>query len=220
MMPIAFACPVVARPPRVAAADWPQWLGPRRDGASPKKGRPLEGAPRRSLWKQPVGEGHSSPVVAGGKVFLHTKVEGQGRRSASPPSTPTTGKPLWHAAYDRGAVQEPLRQRPARHARRRRRQGLHLRRHRHPHLLRRRRRQAALAGRHAQGVQGHQPVLRRLLLAAGRGDHVLVNVGGKGASIVAFDKDNGKVAWKTLDDKASYSSPIVFGQAQAARSCS
>jgi outer membrane protein assembly factor BamB len=39
-----------------------------------------------------------------------------------------------------------------------------------------------------------------------------VNVGGQGASVVAFDKDKGTVAWKNLDDRASYSSPLVFGQ--------
>src|SRR5262249_4977618 len=44
------------------------------------------------------------------------------------------------------------------------------------------------------------------------GDRVLVNVGGKGASIVAFNKDKGDVAWKSLDDGASYSSPIIFGE--------
>src|SRR5439155_24409364 len=47
------------------------------------------------------------------------------------------------------------------------------------------------------------------------GDHVLVNVGGKGASIVAFDKNTGKEAWKTLDDSASYSSPIAIGRGDA-----
>jgi outer membrane protein assembly factor BamB len=38
-------------------------------------------------------------------------------------------------------------------------------------------------------------------------------VGGKdGASVVAFNKTNGDVAWKKLDDPASYSSPFVFGE--------
>src|SRR3989442_12522179 len=46
------------------------------------------------------------------------------------------------------------------------------------------------------------------------GKHVLINVGGEVASVVAFDKDTGTVAWKALDDRASYSSPIVFGQGQ------
>ena len=42
------------------------------------------------------------------------------------------------------------------------------------------------------------------------GERVLVNVGGKGHSIVAFDRANGEVAWKSMDDPASYSSPIAF----------
>jgi outer membrane protein assembly factor BamB len=44
------------------------------------------------------------------------------------------------------------------------------------------------------------------------GKAVLVNVGGKGASIVAFNKDSGETTWKALDDPASYSSPIAFGE--------
>ena len=41
------------------------------------------------------------------------------------------------------------------------------------------------------------------------GNLVFVDVGGKGASVVAFDKDKGNVLWQSQDDKASYSSPIV-----------
>src|SRR5262249_56605990 len=44
------------------------------------------------------------------------------------------------------------------------------------------------------------------------GKNVLVNVGGKGASIVAFEAASGNVAWKSEDDKASYSSPIRIEQ--------
>src|SRR5262249_46455602 len=41
------------------------------------------------------------------------------------------------------------------------------------------------------------------------GNLVLVNVGGKGAGIVAFDKDSGKEVWKATDHDASYSSPAA-----------
>jgi outer membrane protein assembly factor BamB len=41
------------------------------------------------------------------------------------------------------------------------------------------------------------------------GDLLLVNVGGKGAGIVAFHKDTGKEVWKATDDDASYASPVV-----------
>jgi outer membrane protein assembly factor BamB len=39
------------------------------------------------------------------------------------------------------------------------------------------------------------------------GDRVLVNVGGKGAGIVAFDAATGKELWKATDDPASYAAP-------------
>ncbi len=40
------------------------------------------------------------------------------------------------------------------------------------------------------------------------GDLLLVNVGGPGASVVAFDKTTGKVVWKAHDDVAGYASPL------------
>ena len=37
----------------------------------------------------------------------------------------------------------------------------------------------------------------------------MVNVGGKGAGVVAFDAASGKVLWQASTDEASYSSPVV-----------
>ncbi len=47
------------------------------------------------------------------------------------------------------------------------------------------------------------------------GNLVLVNAGGPGASLVAYNKDDGKIVWQKLDDKASYSSPIAIGPEQS-----
>jgi len=41
------------------------------------------------------------------------------------------------------------------------------------------------------------------------GDRVIVNVGAKGAGIVAFAADTGKELWKADDHEASYASPIA-----------
>ena len=41
------------------------------------------------------------------------------------------------------------------------------------------------------------------------GDLLLLNVGGKGAGIVAFDKKTGQEAWKATDDATSYASPVA-----------
>ena len=54
------------------ADDWPQWRGPTRDGAWRESGL-LESFPEEGLkirWRAPVGIGYSSPVVAGGRVYV------------------------------------------------------------------------------------------------------------------------------------------------------
>src|SRR6476661_5819485 len=51
------------------ADDWPQWLGPRRDGVWRETGV-LDKFPKdgpRVKWRVPVGAGYSGPAVAGGK---------------------------------------------------------------------------------------------------------------------------------------------------------
>src|SRR4051794_18479586 len=54
------------------AEDWPQFRGPNRDGSWNESGI-LESFPERGLkirWRQVVGGGWSSPVVAQGRVFV------------------------------------------------------------------------------------------------------------------------------------------------------
>jgi outer membrane protein assembly factor BamB len=58
--------------PRAAAIDWPQWLGPDRDGVWRETGL-VEKFPRGGppfLWKKPIGTGYSGPAVAAGQVYL------------------------------------------------------------------------------------------------------------------------------------------------------
>jgi outer membrane protein assembly factor BamB len=64
------------------AEDWPQFRGPSGQGYSSEVGVPLEwGEARNIAWKVPVGEGWSSPVVAGGRVWVTTVAESRdGRR--------------------------------------------------------------------------------------------------------------------------------------------
>src|SRR5262245_55560163 len=53
------------------AADWPQWLGPTRDGVCPDLGLPdrLPTERPRPRWRYPLGGGYSGVAVAGGRVF-------------------------------------------------------------------------------------------------------------------------------------------------------
>src|SRR5262249_55222080 len=84
------------------AADWPQWLGPNRDGSTPEVVLPWKEAPR-VVWRQPVGDGYSCPVVAGGRGFVHARV-GDKDEEEVVASDARTGKRLWRSASDRNAV--------------------------------------------------------------------------------------------------------------------
>jgi outer membrane protein assembly factor BamB len=54
------------------ADDWPQWLGPKRDGYWRETGildKFPDGGPK-VLWRKPCGMGYAGPAVANGRVFL------------------------------------------------------------------------------------------------------------------------------------------------------
>jgi outer membrane protein assembly factor BamB len=65
------------------ADDWPQWLGPRRDGEWRETGIvtqfPKEGLTFR--WRLPIGGGYAGPAVAEGKVFVADRVLAAGTTS-------------------------------------------------------------------------------------------------------------------------------------------
>lgn len=55
------------------AADWPQWMGPNRDGTWAETGilkKFPKGGPKK-LWSAPIHGGYAGPVVADGRVFVH-----------------------------------------------------------------------------------------------------------------------------------------------------
>ena len=82
------------------AADWPGYLGPRRDGTSAETGL-LRTWPKEGpvvLWTVPVGMGYGGPVVSGGKVYLLDRDDAVGDKLRCLDFA--TGKELWSFAYD------------------------------------------------------------------------------------------------------------------------
>ena len=79
------------------AQDWPQWRGPSRDGALPALSAPKQWpASFTPAWRADVGEGYSSPVVANGRVFVHSRRDPQEIVTALDVST---CKVLWQQSY-------------------------------------------------------------------------------------------------------------------------
>jgi outer membrane protein assembly factor BamB len=60
----------------VRADDWPQWLGPQRDGVWREKGI-LKKLPETGLkvrWRAPIGGGYAGPAVAGNRVYVMDRI--------------------------------------------------------------------------------------------------------------------------------------------------
>jgi len=194
------------------AEDWPQWLGPNRDNSSSEKVVPWT-APPKVLWRQPVGEGNSSPVVANGRVFIHAKVAGMDEEEVSAFDV-QTGKVLWNHRVSRAPFKSLYGNGP---------------------------RATPIVDDNRIYCFGITGVLSCFDVQTGKqlwkvdtlkdfhasnlffgascspiieGDKVMLNVGAKDASIVALRKTDGNVIRKSLDDRASYSSPIAIGQGQ------
>src|SRR5918992_2222203 len=58
----------------INAQEWTQWRGPARDGSVSAKNVPAKWPETlQRAWRVEIGEGYSSPVVSGGRVFVHTR---------------------------------------------------------------------------------------------------------------------------------------------------
>src|SRR5450432_2375304 len=73
-----FCALVIATSVARASEEWPQFRGPTAQGISTAKNVPIEwSASKNVAWKTEVaGRGWSSPVLANGRLYLTTAVDG------------------------------------------------------------------------------------------------------------------------------------------------
>ena len=202
LLPIQFAlaCPL-------SAGDWPQILGPNRNGVAvqeaPIAAWPKEGP--KKLWSTLLGLGFAGPAVVGNRVIVYHRIQNKERLECFDAATGTS---QWLTEFDAsyaGGVNPDNGPRcvPLIHQDRVYVFGaagvLHC---------------VALAdGKNVwsrdaysdyKGQEGYFGAGSTPIVAAGK---LLVNVGGRNAGIVAFNLADGKTAWTAVDDRASYSSP-------------
>jgi outer membrane protein assembly factor BamB len=180
----------------LAGQDWPQFLGPTRNGVYPGS---LPARPPALAWKTEIGQGFAAPVAVQGKLIVFHRV---GNRETVECLEAQTGKRLWVYDYatayrDDFGFDEGPRGTPA-----------------------------VAGGRvYTYGAEGAlhcvdfttgQKVwsvdtrVKKGFFGAAcspmvEGDRVLVNVEG----IVAYHKDTGQVLWTATKDEAGYSSPVA-----------
>jgi outer membrane protein assembly factor BamB len=79
-----------------ASGQWPQWRGPSRNGAVAATATPKWPEAWKRAWRVDVGEGYSSPVVAGGRVFVHSRKDPEELVTAIDLAS---GKIVWQQKY-------------------------------------------------------------------------------------------------------------------------
>jgi len=200
--------PAVAPQTPAGPADWYQWRGPNRDGKAHERGLLQEwpaGGPPLAWRASGAGTGYSSFAASGGRLFTQGAREGTEYVMAFDAAT---GRKVWETARGRRFRNERgdgPRGTPT-----------------------------VDGGRlYALGGTGD---LACLDVATGRvvwsvnvletfggrnpnwglsesplvlADRVLVNAGGRNASIVALNKEDGSVLWKSQSDEAGYSSAVT-----------
>jgi len=190
------------------AADWPQMLGPGRNGvyAGPPLSETWGGAGPRVVWRRQIGQGLSGPVVVQNRVILFHRVS---NREVVEAIDAASGKTVWQYAYptsyrDDFGFDEGPRAVPV----------------------------VANGVVYTFGAEGQlhavdlasgmkiwsEDTMRRFGVSKGffgaagsplvEDGRVIANIGGKNAGIVAFDAKTGKVLWTVTEDGASYSSGI------------
>jgi outer membrane protein assembly factor BamB len=93
---VAVLALVISAP--LAAADWPQLLGPTRNGVytGPALAEKWPAAGPRVVWRRTVGQGLSGPVVADGRVILFHRTN---NREMVEALDPATGATRWRYDY-------------------------------------------------------------------------------------------------------------------------
>jgi outer membrane protein assembly factor BamB len=200
-----FCLPVEAQ-----SNDWPQFLGPTRNGVY--AGKPLsldwpKGEPR-TVWKKKVGQGFSGPVILREKLILFHRVED---REVVECFGVGSGESIWRFEYrtqyrDDFGFDEGPRATPAIADDKVYAFGA----------------EGALhcidlnSGKKVWGVQVRDEYkARKGFFGAAcspliEGKRVILNVGGTdGAGIIALNKESGVLEWKSTEDEASYSSPVA-----------
>ena len=78
-----------------AAADWPQWRGPNRDGLVTDVALPSAWPKAlKEEWRVTVGLGHSSPVMSNGRLYVFAR---QGEDEVLLSLDAATGKEIWRS---------------------------------------------------------------------------------------------------------------------------
>ena len=200
----------------LAADEWPQWRGPNRDGVWRETGI-IDKFPSSQIelrWRAPISSGYTGPTVADGRVYVMDLQAEPVEAERVHCFDWQTGEKLWTQRYEcpYRDVHYPAGPRASVSIDDGRAYALGTKGHFHCYdaatgeVLWKTDFDAEYQSRIPQWGIAASPLVD--------GNLVILQIGGSGgACIVALDKKTGEEVWRALDDRASYSAPIIIEQA-------
>lgn len=189
------------------AEDWSQWRGPNRDGSLPASAAPKTWPEKLTpQWKVAVGEGHSSPIFAAGKIFVLTR---EGEQEVLRAIDPALGKTLWQEAYTAPYTMNPA---AVRHGKGPKStplfQGGKVYTFGIDGILTCW--DAASGKRRWQKAQLGSPLYGAAMSPVAEGGTLVCHVGkNDSGGLTAFDAETGEIKWRWGGDGPGYASPII-----------
>lgn len=197
------------------AADWPQFLGPNRDGFAPSLLWSQDSKTIRHAvkWSTPCGGGYSSLAVIGGRVYTQDKLGGNERLICLDAAD---GKLLWEHSYPVGYTREGMnfmagpRATPTVHDGRIYTVGA-VGKFQCLKLPTKPDEKPAVLWEHdlLTEFRGALPTWGVACSPLIEGELVVVQPGGKDGSVAAFDRVRGERRWAVGKDPSGYSSPVA-----------
>lgn len=207
------------------ASDWPQWMGPTRDGVWHETGIvdkfPESGLP--VVWRTKIGGGYAGPAVVGNRVFVMDYVRKEGALQNDPGSRnelkgtervlcldAKSGEQIWKFEYDRPyaiSYANGPRCTPTVHAGKVYALGAEG----NLNCLDAETGQSIWSKDFQKDYRAPSPIWGFAGHPLVEGNKLICMVGGKGSVVVAFDKDTGKELWRALDaPHAGYCPPTMI----------
>lgn len=205
---VAVCCSANAEEPVV---DWPQFLGPERNGVSTDPTKLVEKFPDNGptvLWKTDLGKGFAGPLVVGQSVYIFHRVGGQAHLMAL---SAATGKQEWDFAYatnykDSFGFDNGPRACPTVSGNSIFTYGAEGQ----VHAVARDSGKLLWERDLVEDFGSEQGFFGRAGAPLVVEDKVIVHPGGPDASVIALDKDTGKTLWKAGKQAAGYASPMLW----------
>jgi outer membrane protein assembly factor BamB len=222
----AAACLILAFSPPARADDWPQWLGPQRDGVWREDGliEDFSTNPPPVRWSAEVGGGYAGPSVADGKVYAFDRQLAQGTANPQDPFArgkipgserllcfdQRDGRLLWkfsyHCPYSVSYASGP-RTTPLANGNRVYTLGAEG----NLHCLNTADGSVAWSSDFKKDFGAVTPTWGFACNPLLDGNRLICVAGGTNATVAAFDASTGKVIWTALADKdPGYSSPMIY----------